>query len=403
MLQGDGHRQLAPSFADYLLRFAESLPIAVVEAKEEGKEPGDGLQQAKSYAEKLGLLFAFASNGHGFEGWDFTTNTQQALNMAEFPNPEVLWQRKCAYEAIAASRIKNPLLQPYWHDPEGRRNPRYDQEVAINRVLEAILRGDTRILINLATGTGKTYIAAQTVWKLVKSGFFANRRVLFLADRVVLRNQANNAFEMFNDGGSDSRALIEAGQVPAGRQIYFGIYQALYALTPDGLRTFETMEPDYFHFIVIDEAHRSGFGTWNEILKHFPGAIQLGMTATPKRTDNIDTYAYFGEPAFTYSLGQGIDDGFLANYKVHHIRSNLDRDGLSLEEAQHEGAHIYVPDGAAPRAEYTTPSFERDVAVPDRVRLQCEHLARLLKVYGRMEKTMVFSSARNTHWPSSSI
>ena len=144
------------------------------------------------------------------------------------------------------------------------------------------------------------------------------------------------------------------------------------------------------HLIIIDEAHRSGFGTWNEILKRFPAAIQLGMTATPKRTDNVDTYAYFGEPVFTYSLGQGIDDGFLANYKVHHVRSNLDRDGLSLAEAQQEGAHIYIPEDATPRPEYGTPSFERDITVPDRVRLHCEHLVNLLRIYGRMEKTIVY-------------
>jgi len=390
VLHGDSHRQLAPNYADYLLRYAESLPIAVVEAKEETKQPGAGLQQAKEYAEKLGLLFAFSSNGHGCELWDFTTNTQQTLAMQEFPSPEALWQRKCAHEAIAAERARNPMLQPYWRDPEGRRRPRYYQEVAINRVLEAILRGQKRILINLATGTGKTFIASQIVWKLIKSGYFANKRILFLADRNVLRNQAYNAFEMFNEGGSDSRALIEAGSVPAGRQIYFGIYQALYALTPDGLRTFETLEPDFFDLIIIDEAHRSGFGTWNEILKRFPAAIQLGMTATPKRTDNVDTYAYFGEPVFTYSLGQGIDDGFLANYKVHHVRSNLDRDGLSLAEAQQEGAHIYIPEDATPRPEYGTPSFERDITVPDRVRLHCEHLVNLLRIYGRMEKTIVY-------------
>jgi type I restriction enzyme R subunit len=390
VLQGDSHRQLTPSYADYLLRYAEALPIGVVEAKEEAKAPGAGLQQAKEYAEKLGLRFAFASNGHGFELWDFTTNTQRTMTMAEFPSPDALWQCKCAYDALAATRLRNPLLHPSWRDPEGRRTPRYYQEVAVNRVLEAILRGQQRILINLATGTGKTFIAAQIVWKLLKSGYFANKRILFLADRVVLRNQAYNAFEMFNEGGGDSRALIDAGQIPGGRQLYFGIYQALYALTPAGLRTFETLEPDFFHLIIIDEAHRSGFGTWNDILKRHPHAIQLGMTATPKRADNIDTYAYFGEPVFTYSLGQGIDDGFLANYKVHHVRSNLDRDGLSIQEAEKEGAHVYVPEGAAPRNEYGTPSFERDVALPDRVRIHCEHLTGLLKLYGRMEKTMVF-------------
>lgn len=390
VLRGDGHTQLAPKKADYLLRYSESLPIAIVEAKDEEHTPGAGLQQAQAYAEKLGLFFAYSSNGHGIEEWDFTMNTQRSLPMNGMPTPEALWQRLCNYRQLEAQRTANPLLQNYWRDPSGKKQVRYYQEVAVNRVIEQILKSEKRVLINLATGTGKTFIAFQIVWKLIKSGYFASKRVLFLADRIVLKSQAYNAFEPFNEGAGDARAEIEGGEIPRGRQIYFGIYQGLYGTTPDGLKTFETLPPDFFDLIIIDECHRSGFGTWNEILRHFPNAIQLGMTATPKRSDNVDTYAYFGEPVFTYSLGQGIDDGFLANYKVHKAKTDVDKQGLNLQEARAQGAHVYIPPDAAQRDHYGTPDFERQVTMPDRVQVHCMHLSGLLQTFGRMEKTIVF-------------
>ena len=334
VLQGDGHQKLQPQKADYLLRYGESLPIAIVEAKDEDHAVGAGLQQAMGYAEKLGLLFAYSSNGHGFEEWDFTTNTQRSLAVDQFPTPDELWKKLCDYRILDANRPVNPLLQSYWRDPTGKKNMRYYQEVAVNRTIEAILKGHKRILLNLATGTGKTFISFQIAWKLFKSGYFANKRVLFLADRLVLRSQAYNTFEPFKESTGDPRAEI-SGDIPMGRQIYFGIYQGLYASGSGGLRLFEQLPKDYFDLIIIDECHRSGFGTWNEILRHFPNAIQLGMTATPKRSDNVDTFQYFGEPIFTYSLGQGIDDGFLANYKIHKAKTDLDVDGLDLNHVIH--------------------------------------------------------------------
>lgn len=390
VLQGDGHQKLQPQKADYLLRYSESLPIAVVEAKDEDHAVGAGLQQAMGYAEKLGLLFAYSSNGHGFEEWDFTTNTQRSLEIGAFPTPEELWQKLCAYQALDANRPTNPLLHPYWRDPTGKKLMRYYQEVAVNRTVEAILKGQRRVLLNLATGTGKTFIAFQIAWKLIKSGFFANKRVLFLADRVVLRGQAYNAFEPFKEGAGDPRSEINNGEIQKGRQIYFGIYQGLYSTGQDGLRAFEQLPSDYFDLIIIDECHRSGFGTWNEILRHFPNAIQLGMTATPKRTDNVDTFQYFGDPIFTYSLGQGIDDGFLANYKIHKAKTDLDIEGFDLNRAIHEGIPVEIPPDAKPKDHYGTPDFERQITVPDRVAVHCEHLSKLLRIYGRMEKTIIF-------------
>jgi type I restriction enzyme, R subunit len=156
------------------------------------------------------------------------------------------------------------------------------------------------------------------------------------------------------------------------------------------LHLFEYLPHDYFDLIIIDECHRSGFGTWNEILRYFPSAIQLGMTATPKRSDNVDTYTYFGEPVFTYSLGQGIDDGFLANYKIHRAKTDLDVDGLDVSKAIQDGAQVTVPPDATLRDHYATPDFERQITIPERVELHCTHLSNLLRLYGRMEKTMVF-------------
>jgi len=391
VLQGDGHQKLQPQKADYLLRYKESLPIAVVEAKDEDHAVGAGLQQAMGYGEKLGLLFAYSSNGHGFEEWDFTTNTQRSITMGEMPDPDALWLRLCQYRSLDASRPVNPLIHPYWRDPTGKKLVRYYQEVTVNRTIEAILKGRKRILLNLATGTGKTYIAFQIAWKLIKSGYFANKRILFLADRVILRSQAYNTFEPFKEGSGDPRAEINpGGEILLGRQIYFGIYQGLYATGPDGLRLFEQFPSDYFDLIVIDECHRSGFGTWNEILRHFPNAIQVGMTATPKRSDNVDTFQYFGEPIFTYSLGQGIDDGFLANYKIHKAKTDVDIAGISIEVLIKEGATVEIPSDVKAKDHYETPDFERQIAMPDRVKVHCEHLSRLLQIYGRMEKTIIF-------------
>lgn len=386
ILVGDGHRRQKGKKADYILRYQESFPIAVVEAKDEDHDPGAGLQQSKDYAQILGLLFAYSTNGHGIEEWDFTTNTQRTLTA--FPSPEELWARLCAFKALDAARLRNPLLTPY--STKGGKTPRYYQEVAINNTIEAILQGRNRILINLATGTGKTVIAFQLAWKLWQSrwntaGGDRVPRILFLADRNVLRDQAYNTFEPFEN----ERDVIAEGKAPTNRSVYFGIYQAMYSGN-DGTRLFQQYPKDFFDLIVIDECHRSGFGTWNAILKHFESAVQLGMTATPKRTENIDTYKYFGDSVFTYSLGQGIDDGFLATYKVHRSVTNFTRDGLVIEDATAQGAQLEVPPGETVDDRYNMPEFERKITMPDHVKKLCDHLNKLMHRFGRMEKTMVF-------------
>lgn len=235
----------------------------------------------------------------------------------------------------------------------------------------------------MATGTGKTFVAFQIVWKLIKSGYF--QRVLYIADRIFLRDQAYNEFAPFED----ARAIIESGNTPRNRQIYFSIYQSLYSGEGEN-KVYRQYPPDFFDLVIIDECHRSGYGTWKEILDYFGSAVHLGMTATPKRSDNIDTYAYFGDPVYAYSMGQGIEDGFLAPFQIYRIFTNIDREGLHLEEAIHQGAQVYIPEESDLKDIYTLEDFEREVVIPDRTRKICEHLASLLERFGPIQKTIVF-------------
>ncbi|MCS7307943.1 MAG: DEAD/DEAH box helicase family protein, partial [Aquificaceae bacterium] len=238
------------------------------------------------------------------------------------------------------------------------------------------------------------FVAFQIVWKLLNSGYFSKLgrpgRVLFLADRVVLRNQAYNAFSPFSGKDGEPRYLIEGHPPKLNRQLYFGIYQTLWAEDQNRTRLYQKFPRDFFDLVIIDECHRSGWGTWREILEHFGGAIHLGMTATPKRDDNVDTYAYFGEPVYEYSLSQGIEDGFLATYRVHRVLTTVDQQGLTLQDAVEQGAEVFVPEEVEPRSVYTTPQFEREITLPDRTKQMVKHLASLLRKYGPKDKTMVF-------------
>lgn len=437
VLRGGKAERLPPRRVDYLLRYTDSFPIAVVEAKEEGKAAVAGLEQVKEYARDLGLAFAYTTNGHEIIEWDVFTNTTNKIE--RFPGPEQLWQRwrlntgvsqpaevtqrgvkelRPLYSpTLAAARRRSPLLHPY-ASPELTRGkePRYFQEVAIRETVLRMMRGQQRILLTMATGTGKTFVAFQIVWKLIKSGWLHRRdedqpaRILFLADRVVLRDQAYNAFSAFSSSQSDPRFLIGGKKkLSLNRDLYFAIYQSLWDKDKKGKRLFEQFPKDFFDLIIIDEAHRSGFGSWKEILDHFDRAIHLGMTATPKQEDNIDTYDYFCKeepvipvdpddeskgiihpPAYTYSLGQGIEDGFLATYKVHRIYTNIDKEGLHINEAIEQGAEVFVPEDANLRPDYYTPQFEREIRVEDRTKTLVDHLVKLLRRFGPMHKTMVF-------------
>ncbi len=428
-LRGTRARRGEPRRVDYLLRYTDAFPIAALEAKDEGHTSSAGLEQAKGYAQDLGVAFAYSTNGHAIVEYDFFT--RQSRDLTTFPSPDDLWQRwqlntgasqkdarliREARATYATDRLRNPLLHPYASHRVTGKTPYYFQEAAVLQVIRRLMRGQRRVLLAMATGTGKTFVAFQIVWKLVRSGWL-NRlheerpgRVLFLADRVVLRDQAYNNFSSFaGEEIGDPRFVVQDDRISLNRDLYFAIYQTLWGEDAAGVRLFQKFPADFFDLVIIDEAHRSGFGTWRGILDHFGDAIHLGMTATPKRVDNVDTYAYFCSeepqvavdpddpargtwrpPAYAYSLGQGIEDGFLATYKVHQVRTTVDKSGLQVEEAREQGADIYVPEGASLRDYYHTPQFEREITLPDRTEAMVDHLAGLLRRFGPRDKTMVF-------------
>ena len=369
--------------ADYILKISKNFPIAVVEAKANYKKAGDGLQQAKEYAEILGLKFAYSSNGREIIEHDYITGEEREIN--EFPSPEELWERLKKNEGIPEKEEKK-LLAPYYNLPG--KKARYYQEIAINRAVAEVLKGKNRILLTLATGTGKTYVAFQIIWKLWeskwnKSGDGRKPKVLYLADRSVLVDDPKDkTFGVFGD----ARYRIK-GEAKKSREIYFSTYQAI---AKDERRPglYREYGPEFFDLIIVDECHRGSAkddSNWREILEYFSSAVQIGMTATPLRKDNIDTYSYFGNPIYTYSLKQGIEDGFLAPYTVHRIVTDVDATGWRPEKGQVDKYGREIPDG-----EYGTKDFERIISLRERTRAVAKHLTEYMKSTDRFAKTIVF-------------
>ncbi len=383
------HRRDKPLLADYVLEVEPGFPVAVVEAKREYKLPGDGLQQAMRYAQMLDLPFAYATNGRRIVEHDYDTGIERDL--AAFPAPDELWQRYRRWKGIIDDSAAEILLLPFNRDlrlPDGRvKEPRYYQQVAIERALHAVLSEHRkRILLTLATGTGKTFLALQIVWKLWSSDWCADRkpRILYLADRNMLVDQpiAREFKPVFGDAVWKIR-----GAAKTGREIYFALYQTL-ADSGETLGVVRDYPPDYFDLVVVDECHRGSArdgSDWHAILEHFSPAVQIGMTATPKRDANIDTYKYFGEPIFTYSLAQGIDDGFLAPYRVRRVVLSPDASGWSPEPGQIDRFGREIPDDL-----YETRHFERVVSLLTRTEAAARHLTEYMKGTGRMAKTIVF-------------
>lgn len=371
--------------ADYLLRYTRDFTIAVVEAKARYKSPGDGLQQAKQYAEILGLRFAYATNGEGIVEFDFTAGVEREL--PAFPSPDELWSRLRAAEHLADEATAQRLLAPSYH--HASKSPRYYQEIAINRTVQAILQGQRRVLLTMATGTGKTLVAFQICWKLWSArwnrrGEHRRPRILYLADRNILIDDPKD--KIFTPFG-DARWKIEHGEANKSREMYFAIYQAI-AKDEHRPGLYREYAPDFFDLIVVDECHRGSArddGNWREILEYFQSAYQLGMTATPLREDNRDTYAYFDDPIYTYSLRQGIEDGFLAPYRVHRVLTSYDAFGWRPSAGEVDRYFREIPD-----REYATPDFERAVALRARTEAIARHLTDFLKQTGRFAKTIVF-------------
>lgn len=382
---GKGFVRKPPKRVDYLLRHTRDFPIAVVEAKASYKTAADAVQQARQYAEMLGLKFAFATNGHEIIEIDYFTGRESPR--PDYPTPGELWNRYCNGAGLADPKLGEQLLTPFNHAVG--KGERYYQQIAVNSIIEALLKGQRRLLITMATGTGKTTVAFQICWKLWNarwnhSGEYRRPRILYLADRNILVDQPKDGiFAAFGD----ARCKIESGEVVKGREMYFAIYQAL---AEDERRAglFKQFEPDFFDLIIVDECHRGSSrddSSWRAILEYFEPAYQLGMTATPLRDDNRDSYIYFGNPVYEYSLRQGIDDGFLAPYRVHRVITEWDAAGWRPSRDEFDRYGRPIPDD-----EYQTKDFERIVALRARTQAIAQHLTGFLQKNDCFAKTIVF-------------
>ncbi len=369
--------------ADYILYLRRDFPIAVVEAKEIGRPAENGVQQAREYAELLGLRFAYATNGRRIIEIDYIAGTEHEVD--RYPSPDELW-RRLSHGAHLPEPVAKHWLEPY--NLASGKIPRYYQDLAINRVIEAILLGQPRVLVTLATGTGKTCVAFQICWKLWNSrwnrnGEYRRPKILFLADRNILVDDPKD--KMFATFG-DARHKISGADPSQARDMYFGIYQSLTNGSDDDL--FRQYRPDFFDLIVIDECHRGSArddSNWRRVLDYFAPAVQFGMTATPLRDESRDSYEYFGNPVYTYSLRQGIEDGFLAPYRVHRVITTADAAGWRPNRDELDRYGRPIPDD-----EYQTKDFERAVALRARTKAIARHLTDFLKGSDRFAKTIVF-------------
>jgi len=378
-------------WADYVLEYRPGQAVAVVEAKRAFRLPGDGMQQAKKYAQMLDLPFSYSSNGKAIVEDDRATGWEQMLQ--SFPSPNDLWTRFRAWKGIIDEPVADGLLLPFnrsLRNADGSvKEPRYYQRVAIQRAVQAILQGRPRLLLTLATGSGKTFVSMQIVWKLWNGSWRKERkpRILYLADRKFLVDHpiTREYAPAFGEGP----IWRLRGEPKPGREIYFALYQSLAdSSRDDPASLFRQLAPDFFDLVIVDECHRGSAGdesSWRAILNHFSSATQLGMTATPKRDDNVDTYEYFGDPLYEYTLGQGIADGFLAPYRVKRVVLSPDAYGWEPDQGQLDlfGKEI-------PKNLYTTRDFERVVSLLSRTDAAAKHLTDHLKRTDRMAKTIVF-------------
>jgi len=369
--------------ADYILYYKPNIPIAVIEAKDNTHSVGGGMQQALSYGEILDVPFVYSSNGDAFLEHDRITaeeNPEREIPLKDFPSPRQLWERYCASQGFDDSQ-QEMITQGYHLDATGK-SPRYFQRIAINRTIEAIARGQDRILLVMATGTGKTYTAFQIIWRLWKSRI--KKRILFLADRNILVDQTRvNDFKPFGP----AMTKIKNRQVDKSYEIYLALYQAVTG-TEEIQNIYRTFSPDFFDLIVIDECHRGSAAEdsiWREILEYFHSATQIGLTATPKETKYVSNIHYFGKPIYTYSLKQGIDDGFLAPYKV--IRIDLDKDllGWRPERGKKDKYGQEIEDRI-----YNQKDFDRDLVLEKRTELVARKTTEFLKGSDRFDKTIIF-------------
>jgi type I restriction enzyme R subunit len=369
--------------ADYILYYKPNIPIAIIEAKDNKHSIGSGMQQALDYANILDIPFIFSSNGDGFLFHD-KTNTrriEQELALDEFPSPQELWGKYKTYKGIVTEKAENTIEQDYFFDGSGRR-PRYYQQNGVNRTLEAIANGQNRILLVMATGTGKTYTAFQIAYRLWKSK--TKKRILFLADRNSLIDQTKRGdFKHFKD----RMTIIQKRQIDKSYEVYLAIYQGLTG-SEEEKNIFKQFTPEFFDLIIIDECHRGSAredSAWREVLSYFITATQIGLTATPKENNTASNSEYFGEPIYTYSLKQGIDDGFLAPYRVVRIGLNVDLEGYRPDLGKKDIDGNEIEDKI-----YNRKDFDRTMVIEERTEIVASKITEFLKGYDRFAKTIVF-------------
>lgn len=379
-LTGRGKRKRA----DYILYYKPNIPVAIIEAKDNEHSVSAGIQQGLRYAEILDIPSVYSSNGDGFYEHDRTCtdgNIEKELALDEFPSPETLWQRYKKYKGIETTEQERVSAQDYFFDGSDR-IPRYYQQIAINRAVEAIAKGRERVLITMATGTGKTYTAFQIIHRLWKSN--VKKRILFLADRNALIDQTRRGdFRHFRD----KMTVIKHRKIDKSYEIYLALYQGLtsYDTDKDAYRKFS---PDFFDLIVIDECHRGSAAedsAWREILEYFSNATHIGLTATPKETETVSSSEYFGDPIYVYSLKQGIQDGFLAPYKVLRVGLNVDLEGWRPEQGKTDKYGLPVEDRV-----YNRKDYDKHLVIDERTEAVACRVTEFLKKTNRFDKTIVF-------------
>ena len=374
--------------ADYLLYLSPNNPIAVIEAKDNNHQISEGLQQAMNYAKMLDLPFAFSSNGDGFAEHDFLTGAERQFGLDEFPTEAELTERFKKESGLTPLQ-ETAMNQPYYSS-QNTYPPRYYQRIAINRTVDAIARGQKRLLLVMATGTGKTYTAFQIVYRLLKSETV--HKVLYLADRNMLVDQSiEQDFAPLQKTIHKINVKNDNPNTITSYEVYFSLYQQL--VGDDDKEHFrELFQPDFFDLIIVDECHRGSAkeeSRWRRVLEYFSDAIQIGMTATPKETKYISNLSYFGEPVYTYSLKEGIDDGFLAPFKVINITTNIG-EGWRPQKGQLDIYGNEIPDRI-----YTNSDYDYSIIIEDRIREVAQEITRYLKSTDRMARTIVFCATED--------
>ena len=386
IVRGKQIRRGERKFADYVLYHRPNLPIAVIEAKDNNHPVGGGMQQALAYADDesaLALPFVFSSNGDAFLFHDKTDTgaaVEQEIPLDAFPSPDELWSRYCQWKGL--NDDAQQVVSSEFYSDGGKKTPRYYQVNAINRTVEAVARGQDRVLLVMATGTGKTYTAFQIIWRLWKGGL--KKRVLFLADRNILVDQTRvNDFKPFGN----AMTKITNRTADKSYEIYLALYQAITGVEDDK-KVYKDFSPDFFDLIVIDECHRGSAADdsqWREILEYFDSAAQIGMTATPKETEYVSNINYFGDPIYTYSLKQGIQDGFLAPYRVVRIDFDKDLTGWRPEEGKTDRYGHEIEDRI-----YNQKDFDRSLVLDERTKGVARKVTEFLKGTDRYDKTIIF-------------